>query len=149
MKLDTVTYPDARVAAEVGERFVPLKLNLFTDPRDVLRPLNVLWTPTILFADRRGVVHYRNLNFLPPELFLALLDLGQARVDLAWSRTDHAIALLRGAYERDPDGAFAPEVLYRWGIAVYLKTRDDAPMYQIWDILRARFPESIWAARVP
>jgi len=70
-------------------------------------------------------------------------------VDLHWSRTDHAIAVLRGAYERDPDGALAPEVLYRLGIAVYLKTRSDPEMYKVWDVLRKRFPDSIWAARVP
>jgi tetratricopeptide (TPR) repeat protein len=144
-----VTYPDARVVAAVTSRFVPLRLDLFRDPREVVRPLNVIWTPTILFADRRGTVHYRSLNFLPPDLFLTLLDLGEAWVDLHWSRTDHAIELLRGAYERDPDGALAPEVLYRLGIAVYLKTRSDPEMYKVWDILRARFPDSIWAARVP
>lgn len=144
-----MTYPDARVAAAIADRFVPLKLDLFQDPRDVLRPLNVIWTPTILFADRRGVVHYRNLNFLPPDLFLTLLDLGESSVDVRWSRPDHAIHLLRGAYERDPDGALAPEVLYRWGIAVYLKTHSNDAMYAVWDVLRERFPDSVWAARVP
>lgn len=144
-----MTYPDARVTAAVSGRFVPLRLDLFKDPREVVRPLDVIWTPTLLFADRRGDVHYRNLNFLPPDLFLTMLDLGEAMVDLYWSRVDHAIALLRGAYERDPDGALAPETLYRWGIAVYLKTRLDERMYAVWDVLRARFPASIWAARVP
>ncbi|MDI3340078.1 MAG: thioredoxin family protein [Sphaerobacter sp.] len=144
-----MTYPDARVAAAVTSRFIPLKLDLFRDPRAVVRPLNVIWTPTILFADRRGTVHYRSLNFLPPDLFLTLLDLGEACVGLHWSRTDQAIALLRGAYERDPDGPLAPEVLYRWGMAVYLKTQSDPEMYRVWDVLRERFPHSIWAARVP
>ncbi|MBX6341907.1 MAG: thioredoxin family protein [Thermomicrobiaceae bacterium] len=144
-----MTYPDARVAEAVTARFVPLKLDLFQGPREVLRPLGVIWTPTILFADRRGAVHYRSVNFLPPDLFLALLDLGEASVDLHWSRTDHAIDLLRGAYERDPDGALAPEVLYWWGIAVYLKTHSNDAMYRVWDRLRERFPDSIWAARVP
>ena len=144
-----MTYPDPQVSAAIIERFIPLKLDLFRDPREVLRPLDVIWTPTILFADRRGTPHYRSLTFLPPELFLALLDIGEANIDLRWSRNEHAIALLRGAYERDPDGRLAPEVLYWWGIAVYLQTHSDPAMYEIWDILRQRFPESIWSARVP
>lgn len=144
-----MTYPDARVVAAVEQRFVPLKLDLFHDPREVIRPLDVIWTPTILFADRRGDVHYRGLNFLPPELFLSLLDLGEANVELRWSRTDHAIALLRAAYDRDPDGAMAAEVLYHWGIAVYLKSHSNEAMYEVWDVLRKRFPASVWAARVP
>ncbi len=115
----------------------------------MIRPLNVLWTPTILFADRRGDVHYRNVNFLPPELFLTLLDIGEAHVDLHWSRTDHAISLLRETFERDPEGLLAPEALYWWGIAVYLKTHSNDEMYQVWDVLRERFPDSIWTQRVP
>lgn len=134
---------------EVGERFIPLKLDLFTGPREVVRPLDVIWTPTLLFADRRMAVHYRSLNFLPPRHFLTLLDIGEAEVDLRWSRTEQAIALLARAFERDPAGPFAAEALYRRGIAVYLKTHSNPEMYAIWDDLRARFPESVWAQRIP
>lgn len=148
-KLDAETLSDTRVINQVMERFVPLKLDLFRDPREVLRPLHVLWTPTILFADRRGTVHYQNINFLPPDLFLTLLDIGEANVDIRWSRHDHAISLLRESYERGPDNLLTPELLYWWGIAVYLKTQSNAEMYQVWDVLRERFPDSIWTARVP
>jgi hypothetical protein len=144
-----VTYPEPKVVNAVMTRFVPLELDLFRHPREVVRPLNVIWTPTLLFADRRGTVHYRNINYLPPDLFLTLLDLGEASVDLRWSRTDHAIDLLQGAYQRDPDGALAPEVLYRLGVARYLKTRSNEAMYQVWDVLRERFLTSVWSARVP
>lgn len=144
-----MTYPNARVIVAVNERFVPLKLDLFQDPREVIRPLNVIWTPTILFADRRGTIHYQSVNFLPPDLFLTLLDIGEANVDLHWSRPDHAIELLRGAYERDPDSLLAPEALYWWGIAVYLRTHSNDEMYRVWNVLRERFPDSIWAQRVP
>lgn len=133
----------------VTERFIPLKLDLFQSPREMVRPLNVLWTPTILFTDRRGTVHYRNLNFLPPDLFLTLLDIGQAWVDLHWARTDAAIARLQAAYEQNPDSPFAPELLYHWGIAVFLKTGSNPELYRIWDRLRVQFPNSIWAARIP
>jgi tetratricopeptide (TPR) repeat protein len=133
----------------VSERFVPLKLHLFESTRAVIRPLNVIWTPTILIADRRMAVHYRSLNFLPPRHFLTLLDIGEAELDLRWSRTQRAIELLARAYERDPDGPLAAEALYRRGIAVYLLTHSNEQMYAIWDILRERLPDSIWAARVP
>lgn len=137
------------MAREVSARFVPLKLHLFESPRATVRPLDVIWTPTILFADRRLSAHYRSLNFLPPRHFLTLLDIGEAEVGLRWSRTQHAVDLLRGAYERDPDGPFAAEALYRQGIAIYLLTRSNPQMYAVWDILRGRFPDSIWAQRIP
>jgi hypothetical protein len=128
---------------------VPLKLHLFEGPREIVRPLGVIWTPTLLFADRRLAPHYRSLNFLPPRHFLTLVDIGEAEVGLRWSRTPQAIALLTRAYERDPDGPFAAEALYRRGIAVYLQTHSNPEMYAVWDTLRARFPDSIWAQRVP
>lgn len=144
-----MTYPDPRVEQALNERFILLKLDLFQSPRDVMRPLNVIWTPTLLFADRRGTVHYRSVNFLPPEEFLTILDIGESQVDLRWTRMDAAIERLQSAFERDPEGKLADEVLYWWGIAVYLKTRSNDEMYRIWDDLRQRFPDSVWSARVP
>lgn len=134
---------------ELSNRFVLLRLDLFQSPREVVRPLNVIWTPTILFADRRFVVHYAALNFLPPQHFLSLLDIGEAEVELRWSRAEQAITLLERALERDPDGPFVPELLYRLGIATYLKTHSNPAMYAIWDTLRERYPDSIWSQRVP
>ncbi|HUG15743.1 MAG TPA: hypothetical protein VMM78_12100 [Thermomicrobiales bacterium] len=133
----------------LGSRFVLLRLDLFRSPREIVRPLNVIWTPTLLFCDRHLTVHYSSLNFLPPRHFLTLLDIGEAEVGLRWSRNDESIALLRRACDNDPDGPFAAEALYRLGIATYLRTRSNPEMYAVWDTLRERFPDSVWASRVP
>jgi hypothetical protein len=143
-----VTYPDPDVAAAVSERFVPLRLDLFRD-RAVVRPLNVIWTPTLLFADRRGTIHYRSINYLPPEDFLDLLDVGEANTRLRWGEYDRAIILLAAVTERNPDGPFAPEAIYWRGIAVYLKSHSNEAMYAIWREIQDRFPDSIWAKRIP
>lgn len=143
-----MTYPDPAVRAAVNERFVPLRLDLFAD-RAAVRPLNVIWTPTLLFADRRGLVHYRSLNFLPPADFLDLLDIGEASTRLRWGEYDRAIALLAAVTERDPDAPFAPEAIYRRGIAVYLQTHSAPRMYAVWREIQERFPDSIWARRIP
>ncbi|HEX7101702.1 MAG TPA: thioredoxin family protein, partial [Nitrolancea sp.] len=74
---------------------------------------------------------------------------GEANVDIHWSRVDHAIELLSASYERNSDSLLASELLYWWGIAVYLKTHSDPEMYKVWDVLRERFPDSIWTQRVP
>ena len=144
-----MTYSDTTVQQELSERFILLKLDLFKSPRAVVRPLNVIWTPTILFADRRGTVHYRSVNFLPPREFLTVLEIGESHVDLRWTRMDAAIERLRSAFERDPDGKLADEVLYWLGIATYLKTHSNDEMYRVWHHLQERFPDSIWAARIP
>ncbi|MDW8059503.1 MAG: hypothetical protein RMK01_05465 [Thermomicrobium sp.] len=142
-----MTFSDERVRAAIAERFVPLSLDLFRDPRDWLRPLGVIWTPTILFLDRRGAVHYASPDFLPPELFLDLLDLGEGHVALHWARFAEAQQLFRRVATREPPTAWAPEALYWWGVAVYLATRSRSELDRIWQLLAERFPDSIWAAR--
>jgi hypothetical protein len=137
------------VIAAVGERFVPLKLNLFESPREVVRPLNVIWTPTLLIADRRMTVHYRSLNFLPPREFLTMLDIGEAEHWIRWSKPEQAITLLERAEQRDPTGPLAAEAIYRRGIATYLLTHSNPEMYTVWQTLLDRFPDSEWALRVP
>jgi hypothetical protein len=143
-----VTYPDRTVRSAIEDRFVPLNLNLFQD-REAVRSLNVIWTPTLLIADRRGSVHYRSLNFLPPAEFLDMLDIGEAWTRLRWGEYDRADDLLAGVRERHSDGALTAEAIYRRGIVTYLKTHSNAAMYEIWQELRDRFPTSIWTLRIP
>ncbi len=143
-----MTYRDPAVQVAVAERFVPLKLDLAAD-RAVVRPLNVVWTPTLLFADRRGVVSHEGINFLPPADFLDLLDVGEALVRLRWAEYDRALARLAAVTDRDPDSPSAPEALYWRGIVTYLKAGSAEAMAGVWDDLRRRFPRSIWAKRIP
>jgi hypothetical protein len=132
----------------VSDRFVPLRLDLFAD-RSVVRPLNVIWTPTLLVADRRGTVHYRSLNYLPPADFLDMLDIGEANARLRWAEYDRAIDLLVAVPARHPDGPLAPEAIYWQGISVYLKTHSNEAMYAVWQEILDRYPDSIWARRIP
>ncbi|MCX2726798.1 hypothetical protein OO015_04720 [Thermomicrobium sp. 4228-Ro] len=142
-----MTFSDERVRAAVEQRFVPLSLDLFRDPREWLRPLGVIWTPTVLFLDRRGAVRYQSPDFLPPELFLDLLDLGEGHVALHWARFTDALRLFGHVAMRDPVSPWAPEAHYWWGVAVYLVTRSRTELDRVWARLRERFPGSIWAAR--
>ncbi len=141
-----MTFPDPAVAAAVTERFVPLRLDFFRD-RAFVRPLNVIWTPTLLFADCPGVVHYDSRNFLPSADFLDLLDIGEACVRQRWGEYDRAISLLAAVTVRNPEAPFAAEALYRCGIAVYVKTNANDEMYAVWKHFLDRFPDSIWANR--
>lgn len=143
-----MTYPDAAVRAAVNARFVPLRLDLFRDSA-VVRPLNVVWTPTLLIADRRGVVHYRSVNFLPPADFLDMLDIGEAQTRLKWAEYDRASDLLASVPARHPGGPLVPEAIYWRGIVAYLKTHANDAMYAIWREIQERYPDSIWARRIP
>jgi tetratricopeptide repeat protein len=147
--LDTVTYPHASVANFITEHFVPVRflLNRSQDQAH-FRAHRVIWTPTIVIADRRGIGHYQSPGYLPPELFLSMLRIGLGRALAAWMRYDDAATHLE-AVASDHESAFAPEALYWLGVAWYLKDRRRAPMMRAWNRLRAQYPDSVWAARIP
>ena len=147
--MDTVTYPQPSVASFITEHFVPVRL-ILNRPQDQIyfRAQRVIWTPTIVIADRRGVGHYQSPGYLPPELFLSMLRIGLARAQIAWMRYDEAAAQLAAVADAGAS-ALAPEALYWLGVAWYLKERQRAPMMRAWNRLRAQYPDSIWAARIP
>jgi len=147
--LDAVTYPQPSVASFITEHFVAARLLLnHSEDQTHFRTHRVIWTPTIVIADRRGVGHYQSPGYLPPELFLSMLRVGLARAQIAWAHYDEAAAQL-AAVADDQASALAPEALYWLGVAWYLQTRRRAPMMRAWNRLRQEHPASIWAARVP
>jgi hypothetical protein len=144
-----VTYPEPAVERFVAEHFVGVKLmlnNRADQPH--FRSQRVIWTPTIVILDHRGVGHYQSPGYLPPALFLAMLRIGLARAQIAWARYDEAATHL-AAVADERASALAPEALYWLGVAQYLKEHKRAPMMQAWNRLRQEHPASIWAARVP
>jgi len=144
-----VTYPHPPVQQFIAERFIPVRLLLDrSQDQPHFRTHRVIWTPTILILDRRGVGHYQSPGYLPPALFLQMLRIGLARAQIAWARYDEAAAqLVAVADERS--SALAPEALYWLGVAWYLQSRRRAPMMRAWNRLLLEHPSSIWAARVP
>jgi hypothetical protein len=144
-----VTYPDHRVQAAIAERFVPLRLHLHDD-RQVVREFQVFWTPTILIADRSGKVRYTSVNYLPPDEFLDILDIGEALVAMRWREYDTSIARLSSVDERRQDGPLNAEALYWLGVTEYFRhNRSSAAAHAVWDRIIERFPDSIWAKRIP
>jgi hypothetical protein len=144
-----VTYPDRRVQAAISERFVPLRLHL-TNDRQVTRQFQVFWTPTILFADRSGKVRYTSVNYLPPDEFLDIMDIGEALVAMRWREYDTAVTRLKSVDARRTDGPLNAEALYWLGITEYFRQgRSSAASNAVWDGILERFPESIWAKRIP
>ena len=144
-----MTYPDHRVKTEIAERFVPVRLHLLED-RHHTRQFQVFWTPTILIGDRSGKIRYTSVNYLPPDEFLDILDIGEALVAMRWRDYDASIRRLTSVDERRLDGPLNAEALYWLGITEYFRQdRSSAASHAVWDRLVARFPDSIWAKRVP
>jgi hypothetical protein len=148
-KLDRETLADPQVRTAIASRFIPVKLHLHRD-RAFMRDHQVFWTPTILFADRTGRVRYTSVNYLPAPEFLDILDIGEAMVLMRWRAYDESIALLAALEYRSPSGALTAEAIYWRGVAAYFRDgKSSSSANSEWAELLSRFPDSVWAKRVP
>lgn len=146
-KLDAETFPDPAVRRAFADRVVAIKLD-HQDPR--VRELNVVWLPTLFIADKRGVIHYRNVNSVPPEDLLDVLDLGEAHARIKQAQPERAEALLAAALARRKDGPLTPELIYWHAIARYfVGGHDHAAREAVWQRLKDEYPDSIWTHRIP
>ena len=115
--MDTVTYPQPSVQSFIATHFVPVKLLLNRrQDQTHFRAHRVIWTPTVVIMDRRGIGHYQSPGYLPPELFLNMLRIGLGRALAAWMRYDDAATHFEAA-AADLHNQFAPEALYWLGVA--------------------------------
>jgi hypothetical protein len=146
-QLEEYTLSDPAVQTAVTERFVPLQLYQREPP---VRAIKILWLPTTVIFDKRGVEHYRSINPLPPRDYLDVLALGESLARMRSAEYTEAIACLEAAREHSPDGLLQPEVLFYLGTAWYFRERRQLTTRdRIWRELTERFPESPWAYRVP
>ncbi|MEM8529877.1 MAG: thioredoxin family protein [Chloroflexota bacterium] len=144
-----MTYPDSAVASFVNNHLIAVRLILGRrEDQPHFRTHRVIWTPTIVFLDRRGTSHYQSPGYLPPDEFLPMLQIGLARSLMAWGRYDEAADHLSSAVDTQTS-ALVPEALYWLGVARYLKVRWRSPMMEAWNRLRTEYPNNIWAVRVP
>jgi hypothetical protein len=146
--LDSETFPDPAVQRFLAEHLVPVQLLLErTSDQPHYRHQRVIWTPTLVFLDRRGVSHYQAPGYLPPREFLTLLRIGLARSLLAWARYGEAARHLEAAAEKA--GPLTAEALYWLGMAYYLPARRPQELMRAWGRLREEYPGSVWTLRVP
>lgn len=143
--MDTVTYPDAAVAADLRASFVGLKIDLAArhpDLRTASRGQRVFFAPTLVVSEKDREAR-RWTGWLPPADFRA--DLLMARASAAMQRGDFGNA---GAVLDQLLGSFAqspakPEALYVRGMAGFLGgNKDFAALKAAWETLAREHPES-------
>ncbi|MCO5216149.1 MAG: thioredoxin family protein [Thermomicrobiales bacterium] len=148
-RLANETFTDPAVVASVQDRFIPVSLHLFRD-RAIVRDWGLFWTPTVLFADRTGRIRYESINYVPADVMLDVLDIGEARVAMRWKQMEVAIERLRDVEARHPNGPMTAEAIYWRGMAEYFRDGSTpASAKSVWTEITERFPDSIWAQRQP
>jgi TolA-binding protein len=125
---------------------IPAKVHIKEQPK-VFDRFGVQWTPTLVLYDADQNEIYRFEGFLPPEDFLAQLELGRAKA--AFKRSDFAAAepLFREVVDRHPKTAAAAEALYWAGVARYKATGRPDALGETATAFQERYQESDWAKK--
>lgn len=139
-------YPNERVAQFINGNFVPIKIHI-KENKDAFARFGAQWTPTLIVLDPEGKERYRFEGFLPPDDFLAQLEMGLARTAFEHGQFEEAERRYREIAQKYPKSEAAPEALYWAGVAKYKATNDPAPLGQAARELKAQYPESSWAKK--
>ena len=145
--MDTVTYPDARVAQFAMHHFLPVKLPVKENQR-LLEDYLVSWTPTVVVVDENGLTHYRIEGYLPPEDFVAYLSLGIGRYWLNRKQFAKAGERFEEVSQRHAGIDAGAEALYWLGVTRYKQAHDPAQLRPSWQKVAQEYPKSEWAKRV-
>ncbi len=149
--MDTVTYPDARVADEITTHFVPCHFNTAEPASEKVKQLSrefrQVWTPTLVFLDPHRIEVRRSVGYLPPEEFIPELGMARGAAAMIHAEYAHAFDLFRAVATGWPEAAVAPEALYWAGVAAYRRDGTAEGLRQQWNELGERYPRSAWWTR--
>jgi hypothetical protein len=144
--MDTVTYPEPRVAAFIAGHFIPARLRVKESP-ELVQEYLVAWTPNIVISDNLGKIHYRLEGYSNPEDFLAYLSLGVGKYRLNGKRFEQAGERFAEVARRHAGTDAGAEALYWLGVARYKQSHDSAQLRPSWQRLAQEYPNSEWTKR--
>ncbi len=144
--MGAVTYPSKKVSDYVSEYFVPWRIP-FDTANNLLRRYNVVWTPTTIFADRKGTECYRVVGYLPPDVFISYLAMGNAETAFGSHNYPEAAELFDTVASDHPESCLAPEAMYYRAVCRAKATGDDAHLDEAVADLERLFPDSDWLLR--
>ena len=145
--MDAVTYPQEKVALFVNNHFIPVKIHTDDHPELVER-YRVPWTPTFIVLDTDGTERYRDIGYLPPDDFLAHMNLALGRVAFEKKDFSTAAGYSQNILEQHSASEMVPEALYLLGVAKSRSkggTSDDRRA--VWKRLMDEHPKSDWAKK--
>jgi hypothetical protein len=149
--MDTVTYPDPGVDAELAAHFEGISISLLDkhpDFKEAAGGTAIPWAPTFRFTDAKGREVHRLIGWLDPRNFIAELRFVRGLAHLGRWRFDEALTLFEGVAEDHRPAQAAPAAGYYAGVVRFLRgKRDMAALKERWNRLRAEHPDSDWAKR--
>ncbi len=145
--MDTVTYPEAKIAGLLSQDFVPVKCHV--GENKTLPPrFNVHWTPTLVILDAEGTVHHSITGFTAPEELVAHLEFAKAKALFNKGDYQASFSGFNGVVDKYPKSLVAPEALYWTAVSEYKRTGSRDALVNGWKRLLKEYPDTEWAKKV-
>src|SRR5262245_33408568 len=144
--MDTVTYPDPRVAEFIERHFLPARIKVKENP-PLVESFLVGWTPDVVVADGHDRVHYRIEGYLGPDDFLAHLSIGLGKYRLNRGQFPEAAERFDEVARRHHGTDAGAEALYWLAVAHFKLKHDVARLHAEWQLLARDYPNSEWTRR--
>lgn len=130
----------------VRTNFNPVRLHVKKHPEAMGR-FGVDWTPTVLILDADGKTQHKIEGFLPPEEFLAQLQLGLGHAQFTNGNFADAERQFRDVCENLAGTDAAAEAMYWAGVSRYKANHDPNELKAIAKAFKDRYQNSIWAKK--
>jgi TolA-binding protein len=101
----------------------------------------------MMMVDPAGTKRHEFEGYLPPEEFLAQLELGLAKSAFARELWTEAEQRFRKIVDQYPKTAAAEEALYWAGVAKYKASGDAGALKETAQEFAQRYPQSVWAKK--
>jgi len=145
--MDAVTYPQDHVARFINDHFVPVRIHTDSHP-ELTEKYRVPWTPTLIVLDPAGTEHYRETGYLPPEDFLAHMNLALGRAAFEERDFSGAARFFQTVVDQYPASEAVPEALYFLGVCKNRIPGGTADQRKaLWKRLMDEYPKSDWAKK--
>lgn len=146
--MDTVTYPDEKVAGFLAREFVPARVSVkeSDEAAFIFKPT---WTPTLLCMHPHGLVHYRAVGFVPPDEFVPEFLVARGLAAFNQDQYQAAMHYFATVLHDSPQSVHAPQAQYWLAVAEYKQTGSRDALIGGWKKVKERYVDSYWARKVP
>ena len=139
-------YPHPEVASLISLAFIPARAHVKENSAAFER-FRTQWTPTVVILDPDGIERYRFEGYLPPDDFMAALELGLGHAAFGQKNWSEAEQRFRAVVDRFPSVDAAPEALYWAGVSRYKRTSDAAALADTARQFKERYAGTSWAKK--
>lgn len=144
-QMEEVTYTSEAVMSFIKEYLIPLRIDW--DKKESYERYHAIWSPTLFVLDHHGNEVQRNVGFLEPGKFIALMHLGIGKVFMTTGEFDAANVHFKRLIEQYPESSAVPEAIYFRGVNLFKQKDDLSQMKLAYEELLNRYPASSWARR--